>query len=1076
MLLFRKQGAFKPDFFVGRQIRLCRGERRRTAASGGSGSVTLSDCVFTGNSTAIDGEDASTAEMNKRYRLQGGAIYADRDFAYKVSKDITNAGNTANSGGFLYLNSATATFDIGGNLTIGEPGQPSNTDSIAGSGTIVKTGDGTMTICSYVSGFTGNWLVSAGTLSVVSDSIADVRIENTAVMHLNVQNAENIKLGSGAELHLSKGNYKNCEISGTLHFTALGDTNAENIIIHSGAVVDMAAAQEHLRSIGFIMENGAVVYGIGVADGGRNAAMKLAWNETRRELCIGGDNLLFNGEAWTKEYLIGDLTGSKISQALVTVAGTMENTVLSNTFLSLDETGSTKNVSFYADALPNLTVMTLLKTTNSMTGTKVYSSEIAGSLADHALIDAYADERMNTWNLKIGSSFGNIFTPNFHFGSGSVLKDTVIESGGSLTIKNDCTFENLHIASGGDFAYDGNPAVAVSGGTVASGGTLFHGVLTAMSEDGGFFETSTRESAWPTYISRLKNFQIEGGTSVTDGTAENLDVLSGSIRIDNSTARNIRCSGADLYVYGASTLEAVSVSSGFVFMYSGNVSADVLELSGNTSLNLYETMQNKFTVAIRPDAVRYDGDAFISDYTRLGLVDLLVKGDGAVGGRFTLAVNEGDAVPEKIKLTVGGSMVDLAAGTAFTNGNLTYTYSYDSNALKLDILAKLDTATGKSNAAGDVSLLLQNTKVRSLIAASSADVSGNAATGLELVESSTCNIYGGGNNVNVGGDIKLSVKSGGYTGVIYGGSRAYAKTVAVHDIAISVGGIVHSDNHKLIAAGKGNSAWIVGGGVADNGQTLTAGAVNITIDGANIVRVVGGAQAQNAGSTATAASVNITVRNSTVAGDLFGGGYAYNGGTSVVSGTTAVTIDTTAANVTVMGNIYGGGANPSYYSRGGSTPVNGGSTVTFTGLGEKLTVGTVSGDGMIAGTVTGTRTLKFKAFSGEFSANIENFDAAVFAGSSSVVYSGNYEFNTMTIEYGSFADGFVFADGDRMLKIETGDSTAGFDLMTVDDISTLDGLKIEVYKNDALLCAFDYGSGVSGYSAEVKNGVLSLIA
>ena len=404
----------------------------------------------------------------------------------------------------------------------------------------------------------------------------------------------------------------------------------------------------------------------------------------------------------------------------------------------------------------------------------------------------------------------------------------------------------------------------------------------------------------------------------------------------------------------------------------------------------------------------------------------------------------------------------------------------------LDITGRFTSLTGWLSG-NDYTVVAENCRVKSIIAGAAEDVAGNVTGTVNLLAAaSPCNIYGGGNNVNVSGKIDLALTGGGYTGIIYGGSRAYAKFVTVHDVAVSVGGIVHSDNQKLIAAGKGNSAWIVGGGVADNGQTLTAGAVNITLDGANIVRVVGGAQAQNAGSLATAASVNITVRNSTLAGDLFGGGYAYNGGTSVVSGGTFITIDTTAANVTVMGNIYGGGANPSYYSKGGSTLVEGGSTVTFTGLGEKLTVGTVSGDGMIAGTVAGIRTLEFRDFHGEFSANVKNFDLLKFAGTSEITAGPGYRANTFKFDLTGRDSGyrdtaviqdaaaFTFADGDKLLKIELGATSGNYDLMAVDDAAMLDGLKVELFKKDALLCSFNYGETKDGYALEFADGMLSL--
>ncbi len=381
---------------------------------------------------------------------------------------------------------------------------------------------------------------------------------------------------------------------------------------------------------------------------------------------------------------------------------------------------------------------------------------------------------------------------------------------------------------------------------------------------------------------------------------------------------------------------------------------------------------------------------------------------------------------------------------------------------------------GTVDASGNCSLNAKGIRVKGIIAAAKTDIAGGVSAFVALnAEASPCNVYGGGNDVSVGGAIALTISAGGYTGVIYGGSRAVSKSVAIHDVNLTINTIAQSDNQKLIAAGKGTSAWVVGGGTAV-GEMLTANDIAISVNGATISRVVGGAQAQNSGVTATVKSVKISIENSTIASDIFGGGYAYDGGVSTVLGDTEIKISTSSV-VTVLGNIYGGGANPAHSIKGGASLVKGDSTITFTGLGENLTLGTVSGDGVITGTVSGMRTLAFDNFNGEFSANLKNFDAVSFSGSSNVTYGGDFEFSTIKVEYGSYAEGFGFADGDKLLKIEVANSTSGFDLMAVDDTATLDGLQIEIYNNDALLCSFEYGQSKNGYSIEEKNGVLSLL-
>ena len=244
-----------------------------------------------------------------------------------------------------------------------------------------------------------------------------------------------------------------------------------------------------------------------------------------------------------------------------------------------------------------------------------------------------------------------------------------------------------------------------------------------------------------------------------------------------------------------------------------------------------------------------------------------------------------------------------------------------------------------------------------------------------MVADTNANIYGSTNNADIGQSAGLSLftQSGCvYRGVVYGGSRAGGSGVsaAIGDgVTLRASGIVQRDNQKLLAAGKGASAWLVGGGQAVGGGTLTVTAtVNVLIySGADVERVVGGGQASGSGSVAECGVTSVVVHNCTVRGDIYGGGYADNGGVSTITGSAAVHIDGTEGAVTVMGNIYGGGANPRHTTGGGSSSVKGDSLVRFSGKGADITVGTVSGDGYIAGTVQGTRRLEFYNFTGEFS-------------------------------------------------------------------------------------------------------------
>ena len=126
--------------------------------------INLTNTTFIGNS----------ASASAYVSAMGGAIYLNNNsiLSYSVSEDrsIINTGNIArnnnSAGGFLYLSgNSQATFDIAGELMVGNA---DGADSIGGDATtsITKSGTGVWTILSDVSGFAGNWNITAGVLKL----------------------------------------------------------------------------------------------------------------------------------------------------------------------------------------------------------------------------------------------------------------------------------------------------------------------------------------------------------------------------------------------------------------------------------------------------------------------------------------------------------------------------------------------------------------------------------------------------------------------------------------------------------------------------------------------------------------------------------------------------------------------------------------------------------------------------------------------------------------------------------------------------------------------------------------------
>ncbi len=394
---------------------------------------------------------------------------------------------------------------------------------------------------------------------------------------------------------------------------------------------------------------------------------------------------------------------------------------------------------------------------------------------------------------------------------------------------------------------------------------------------------------------------------------------------------------------------------------------------------------------------------------------------------------------------------------------------------------------------GGISLTLKNCFVAGMLSgAGVGDVKGDINITLNLPEYQgsrmSGNFYGGSVDMvdstaarrsnTIDGNIRMTFTGGDYMGSMYGGSRSGGSAATVNgDITISVAGIFHDDNVKILA--QGNSAWIVGGGAADGGGSVTAGGVIISVTGSLVARVVGGAQAQGAGSTATVRSAAITVADTFVTGDLYGGGYAYDGGLSVVTGNTYITIDTTESrDTTVLGTIYGGGANPSYAAKGGSSRVDGNATITFTGAGDRLSIGTVNGDGKATGSVLGDRILQFADFTGDFAGRAVNFDTVRFSGVTNMTL-GDFEAASLEFDLrkAAFADAgeFGFAGDAKLKLVIDADNFSSMDFFSCNDLAVFDGIEVELWDNDSKIGTFAVGESLGAYSVEERDGHLALI-
>ena len=394
---------------------------------------------------------------------------------------------------------------------------------------------------------------------------------------------------------------------------------------------------------------------------------------------------------------------------------------------------------------------------------------------------------------------------------------------------------------------------------------------------------------------------------------------------------------------------------------------------------------------------------------------------------------------------------------------------------------------------GDINMSVKNCFVAGLLSgAGVSDVTGDIHLAIDLPDyvagRMTGNFYGGSidlvdaaaakRNNTINGNIYMNFSGGDYMGAIFGGSRSGGSTAKITgDIFMTVDGILHDDNAKLLS--QGNSAWIVGGGTADGGGTVDAGSVSIAVNSSLIARIVGGAQAQGAGSVATVKSASISIANTIVYGDLFGGGYAYDGGLSVISGDASILIDTTNNRQTsIQGIVYAGGANPSHSTKGGNAIVKGNATITFTGSGDMLSIGTVVGDGKVAGSVQGDGILQFSDFTGGFTGRAVNFDVVRFNGATSMTI-GDFQASALEFDLrkAAFADAeeFNFAGDARLKLVIDAASFTEAEFFSCDNLDVFDGIEVELWNNSSKIGTFAIGESLGKYSIEERNGCLALI-
>lgn len=230
----------------------------------GSAALTLTDTSFSGN-TALSGTTVGPPEF-----AQGGAIWTDSALTIKASSGNVNfTGNTTKSAdGTASVNNdihlagaaAIATFDAAGkNITLG--------GGISGTGSVVKTGTGTLTFESgSVNTYTGATTINAGTLKIAEGakfgSTGAVMVDGTSSSGATLEIQEGaqftalpsgLTLDDGGKLAVTKGTSGSGKVHSPLSIALTG----------TGGVIDTASGIDLIIGPAMLVPAGGVISDVG---------------------------------------------------------------------------------------------------------------------------------------------------------------------------------------------------------------------------------------------------------------------------------------------------------------------------------------------------------------------------------------------------------------------------------------------------------------------------------------------------------------------------------------------------------------------------------------------------------------------------------------------------------------------------------------------------------------------------------------------------------------------------------------------------------------------------------------------
>ncbi|EKM3934052.1 autotransporter-associated beta strand repeat-containing protein, partial [Salmonella enterica] len=875
-------------------------------------------------------------------------------------------GGTTISGGTLVVSNVEAlgSGDVTDNATLELNTGGDFDNNIGGTGSVVKSGDKTLTL-SGANSYTGGTTISGGTLVATSvEALGSGDVTDNAVLELNTGGTfDNVISGSG---QVVKSGDEMLTLSGANSYTGgttisggtLVATNVE--ALGSGDVTDNATLE---LNTGGTFDN--VISGSGQVVKSGDDALTLSGNNsyTGGTLISDGTLVASNVEALGS----GDVTNDAVLE--LNTGGDFDNAISGSgqVVKSGDKTLTLSGANSYTGGT-TISGGTLVATNVDALGT--------GDVIDNATLE-----------LNTGGDFDNAIS-----GSGQVVKS-------------------------GDKTLTLSGANSYSGATTISGGTLIAANVNALGTGAIDNRASLLLDASGQFT--VTDLTTESGGNTEIGAGSTLQTTTLTQKSDSTLTINLNSNTADPVIHAASqvslagTLDITGVGD---VLDSDPASTDDLDTftliaSDKTIAGDFEKLTVAGMDADLADFITVDGriDDTGKQYELTTALTWYADRDDAVTdahGTFNLTNADGsfavNTVLENVDATLdpasatgwdGTSLIKQGAGTLILNAENTYTGGTTISGGTL-VATNVD-ALGSGDVTDDATLELNTGGTFDNAISGSGQV---VKSGDETLTLSGTNTYSGGTLISGGTLVASNVEALG-TGDVTNDAVLELNTGGTFDNAISGSGQVEKSGDDVLTLSGANSysgGTLISDGtlVASNVEALGTGDVT---DNATLEMNTGGDFINNIGGTGR-------VEKSGDDALTLSGSNTYTGGTTINDGTLIATSVDALGSGDVTNNavleLNTGGDFINNIGGTGRVEKSGDETLTLSGANSYTGGTTISGGTLVAtsvdalgtGDVTDNATLALNA-GGDFTNNISGSGQVVKSGDDTLTLSGS---NTYT--------------------------------------------------------------------------------